>query len=129
MDKWKQDLIVKYLLAGESIKEIGKACGASNASVKKLAELHCIETRVPKRDMYGAEFRAKAVRLSRRIGCAAAARELGVSVSSIFNWRSAAAGETEVYKVGDREFTTQSEAVSYCVELAGGITVSTKLEV
>ena len=46
-----------------------------------------------KRARYSAEYRAEALALAERIGVAAAARELGLYATLIYQWRSKAAHE------------------------------------
>ena len=40
------------------------------------------------RQRYPDEFKAEAVKLSERVGTTAAARELGIQTSQIYNWRA-----------------------------------------
>ena len=59
-----------------------------------------------KRARYSAEYRAEALSLAERVGVAAAARELGLYATQIYQWRSKAAHERGV---SDRERELREE--------------------
>ena len=59
-----------------------------------------------KRAPYSAEYRGEALALAERVGAEAAARELGIYATQIYQWRSKAAHERGV---SDRECELREE--------------------
>ena len=69
-----------------------------------------------KRARYSAEYRAEALSLAERVGVAAAARELGLYATQIYQWRSKAAHDRGV---SDRERELREENARLKRQLAG----------
>jgi transposase len=67
------------------------------------------------RKIYNAEFKTEALKLAARIGVAAAAKELGVYDSQIYNWRAATQKKSST---SQREAELQAEVARLKRQLA-----------
>lgn len=68
-----------------------------------------------KRKVYNAEFKAEALKLADRVGVAAAANELGIYDSQIYNWRAA---QQKKASTSQREAELQAEVARLKRQLA-----------
>lgn len=68
-----------------------------------------------KRKIYNAEFKAEALKLADRVGVAAAAKELGIYDSQIYNWRAA---QQKKASTSQREAELQAEVARLKRQLA-----------
>lgn len=74
-----------------------------------------MSTKKEPRKTYNAEFKTEALKLANRIGVAAAAKELGVYDSQIYNWRPA---QQKKASTSQREAELQAEVARLKRQLA-----------
>ncbi len=74
-----------------------------------------MSTKKEPRKTYNAEFKTEALKLANRIGVAAAAKELGVYDSQIYNWRTA---QQKKATTSQREAELQAEVARLKRQLA-----------